>query len=470
MPTLQDIYNQRPDLQKLYDTSGNAIDASNSRVRGIPNLQSWWDRYGSAEHPGVSLTPNNNAPLSSTGLNSSGQTMEQANDPANWDMSKNANAYTKGTYDPKNLGSGVVVNDPNKSAYDNAFAVLQESQAPVDENAIRQKYLDAVQSEIDSLNAVYAQKRAEVARVGEGKLGSVRSGSVFAGMAGTPAGEAFTSNQLDENQKDLSAVDQEKSAAIAQVLSGARRDAQLEIATKQSARTSGASAILSEITNRTTRQQDLINKNAKSLLGLKAKMGGASPSEALFSEVAKTLGVDVSALKTAYDEQDKALKAEEAKLKADQLKNNTTLNPGQSVYDENGKLLYTAPDKPAEVKHSTAYVEWQDAVNSGYKGNFNDYQNMDANRKRSITVNSSSGPTSGPIKFTQDQKNRSKALGISSFPAETQNVILNSLTSGEQDNFIRDWKAQQKKLGMSIDPANYIEEWAATQDNSSSLF
>mgnify|MGYP001560576588 CR=1 FL=1 len=41
--------------------------------------------------------------------------------------------------------------------------------------------------------------------------------------------------------------------------------------------------------------------------------------------------------------------------------------------------------KPEEQKHSPAYVEWQDVVSGGYKGSFNEYQTLDANRKRSIS-------------------------------------------------------------------------------------
>lgn len=47
--------------------------------------------------------------------------------------------------------------------------------------------------------------------------------------------------------------------------------------------------------------------------------------------------------------------------------------------------------KPAE--HSPAYKEWQDAVASGYKGDFNAYQNEDANRKRP-TINIHTGEKS----------------------------------------------------------------------------
>ena len=48
-----------------------------------------------------------------------------------------------------------------------------------------------------------------------------------------------------------------------------------------------------------------------------------------------------------------------------------------------------------DVKHSPAYYEWQDAVNSGYKGDLNQYMTEDANRKRSVTNINASGLTPG---------------------------------------------------------------------------
>jgi hypothetical protein len=53
-----------------------------------------------------------------------------------------------------------------------------------------------------------------------------------------------------------------------------------------------------------------------------------------------------------------------------------------------------------EEKHSPAYIEFQDAVNSGYKGSFLDYQNEDANRKRSIAAAGVSGLTPSQINTT----------------------------------------------------------------------
>ncbi len=53
--TLQQIRNQRSDLQSLYDENGNAVNPSDPKVAGIPTLQDWWNQYGKSEYPDVSI-------------------------------------------------------------------------------------------------------------------------------------------------------------------------------------------------------------------------------------------------------------------------------------------------------------------------------------------------------------------------------------------------------------------------------
>ncbi len=64
-----------------------------------------------------------------------------------------------------------------------------------------------------------------------------------------------------------------------------------------------------------------------------------------------------------------------------------TLSHEQAVMDQNLMLkAFDLAQKQTEAdnKHSPAYVEYQDAVSSGYKGSFVQYQNEDANRKLAI--------------------------------------------------------------------------------------
>jgi hypothetical protein len=67
------------------------------------------------------------------------------------------------------------------------------------------------------------------------------------------------------------------------------------------------------------------------------------------------------------------------------------VNPGNALVDpQTGKVVYSAPAK--EPEKPAAAKEYEYAVSQGFKGTFNDYQNTDANRRRSVvTVNSGAG-------------------------------------------------------------------------------
>lgn len=60
----------------------------------------------------------------------------------------------------------------------------------------------------------------------------------------------------------------------------------------------------------------------------------------------------------------------------------------QNALDSLTKLTSLAKDAGifgVEEKHSPIYYEWKDAQASGYKGTLNEYANMDANRRKSVT-------------------------------------------------------------------------------------
>lgn len=58
--TMQDILNQRSDLQKYYNPDGTAKDASAPQIKGMPTIQDWWKQYGQKEYPGVTLSSTTN--------------------------------------------------------------------------------------------------------------------------------------------------------------------------------------------------------------------------------------------------------------------------------------------------------------------------------------------------------------------------------------------------------------------------
>lgn len=78
-----------------------------------------------------------------------------------------------------------------------------------------------------------------------------------------------------------------------------------------------------------------------------------------------------------------------APLKAKKKVEPMAVGPDQTVIDKNNPNaapLYVGPGKPEKPEHSAIYKEWQDYKSTGGTLDFNAYQNMDANRKRPLSV------------------------------------------------------------------------------------
>lgn len=67
------------------------------------------------------------------------------------------------------------------------------------------------------------------------------------------------------------------------------------------------------------------------------------------------------------------------------------LSAGQTRFTLNPKTRKYEEVATGAAKHSSAYTEWQDAVTNGYTGSFNEYQNVDANRKIPLPKITSAG-------------------------------------------------------------------------------
>lgn len=80
------------------------------------------------------------------------------------------------------------------------------------------------------------------------------------------------------------------------------------------------------------------------------------------------------------------------------------------------------------------------------------------------TVGKGIADDESPIRLTQDEKNRAIALGIGDWSIEAQNAVLNGLTPTQQTQFLNDFNAEQEKATQSLDPIEFIQEWALRQD------
>jgi hypothetical protein len=120
-----------------------------------------------------------------------------------------------------------------------------------------------------------------------------------------------------------------------------------------------------------------------------------------------------------------------------------SISQGSGVLNKQTGEVKPGIEKPAE--HSAIYKEWQDAVSTGYKGTFEQYQNEDANRKKP-SINVTAGGSSDDPKLIAhaiakgDQPPDFTGLYRMTGPVRAELARQGyDLTKAEQD-----WKATQK--------------------------
>lgn len=231
---------------------------------------------------------------------------------------------------------------------DDAYAdyenILKLQNQPVDENDIRAKTMERFQAEIDALNQVYAEKKAEERVRGEGRLGSSAAIQARRGLLGSDFGGAQTEKVSDYNQSIQDSIDAEKASKISSILSTVRKDASDEIAAKTAARKAGAQEYITYLAGAAERKTARVSDTVKNVL-----LNQIEADDNLFKELATMLGVSTQVVKAQYEEQKAA--------QAGEVEKPVVVAPGSSIFDPvTGKFIGTAPDKPADNKPITAEV------------------------------------------------------------------------------------------------------------------
>lgn len=279
------------------------------------------------------------------------------------------------------------VGDIYGSDYDKALAeqaaYSKSLTMPVDENKIRSDKMAQFQAEIDALNRYYAETKSQ-RLAAEAKLAASRTGQQGAiqarrGLAGSDFGYAATAKTEEFNRASSQGIsdqlDAERSAKVSSILGQARSSADKEIELKNAARQAGYTQYINTLKTTEERRDQNLKQAVAGFIN-----GSLEPTDEDYSALAGTLKLDAAKVKNAYLEAKKL--ADEATRKAAE-NNGVSVSPGSSYVDKvTGKVIYSAP---AEEKHSAIYNEFVDYQKSGGKLNFNDYQTMDANRKRAIT-------------------------------------------------------------------------------------
>jgi len=219
------------------------------------------------------------------------------------------------------------------------------SDSVVDEEAIRLATEKRFQAEIDSLNRIYAEKKNAERLKGRGRIGTDTAIQSRRGLIGSTFGESQTNVIEDKNLQAEGAVDDELNFELSQVRAKIRKDASDEVLAKRKAKAEGSDNYLLYLSEQSAKATNKVKNAAKEILARVNKVGGTVDwNNPELIKLAEELKIPISKLKSEYEAEEDAQKSATAEAA---FKNRTKLSPGESIYDESGKLLYTAPDKPA---------------------------------------------------------------------------------------------------------------------------
>lgn len=234
----------------------------------------------------------------------------------------------------------------------------------LDEEAIRKATRDRFQAQIDAVNQMYNQKKAEARVQGTARQGTTNAINARSGLLGSDFGAANTATTEQYNNDILNSIDSEMNAKIAAILTESDKDATSAIAEKRAAIEQGATKYLEYLGTSEAKKKAAANSLAKTLLAqgidpsqlTKEQLDKISNNYGLTSDQFASLYTDA---KTTSDEtkakNDKLIaEADKAKAAANQFE----LSDGQQKYvfdpkTGEAKLVASNAKEFAPNKYST---------------------------------------------------------------------------------------------------------------------
>lgn len=245
------------------------------------------------------------------------------------------------TATPSSVGLSSYV--PQQSADQQAIDAAQKAElarlaaqaTPESESERRARITSGFQSEIDALNAVYAQQKQEAIQRGMGRLGSDAAVQARRGLIGSTFGAGQTSNIESANTADVQAVEAEKARAMAGVFARIQSAVSQDAKDKQTAQATSAAANLEYLKSVPERKAKIADETIKALIA-----GMASPTEKDINDIAAQIGIDPAIFKKDYITAAQAKVAElqkqqqsDAQAKAALMKINADISKPQDVGD-----------------------------------------------------------------------------------------------------------------------------------------
>ena len=269
-------------------------------------------------------------------------------------------------------------NSDLESRYSFQGQMYKDMMNPVDENKIRSDTQARFQAEIDALNRIYAEKKAQERIAGQGRLGQATAVNARRGLIGNDFGIANINTVETQNRQVQDAIDSELGLKLSGIYSKISQDVKSEAEAKLAARQQGAQQYIEFLKGASQRKEDRVNGTIANILG-----NNVEPDESMFSSIASQLGTtkeDIKAkyalAKVAYEKKvaEEAVKPVQVsagaalvdpttgkiiyqgETKQDSLRP-VNLSPGETLVDPStGKVIFTAPQKPTDNKPITQVV------------------------------------------------------------------------------------------------------------------
>lgn len=211
----------------------------------------------------------------------------------------------------------------------------------VSREQIMRDALRQFQGEIDATNSVFADKLKQTQLAGLDRLGMSRAENFNAGAVNSSFGNAALERVNAYNRDAEGAINNEKLALISQIESAAREAGDRYYQEKKAAKEAGLESYMRSLTNAQAAKQAISNDIANNMLMSNVGIEQLSPDK--LASIAKSAGVSVQSIKSAYEEAKKLAEAEQLAAEQEAAKaereSQFDLSKGQSRYDQYGNLL-----------------------------------------------------------------------------------------------------------------------------------
>lgn len=230
----------------------------------------------------------------------------------------------------------------------------------ISQSDFKSKALAEMQAQIDSTNALYANKLAESKRLGGNLLGQTGAIQARRGLLGSDFGTAQTQDVVQKNQAVYDSVEQERLAAINDIMSKAEQASTTRFAEARAAAEGGLKARIEYLKGKQEQAKSGATEAANLLVSKGLDISKVSPAE--LDQIASGYGTSKKAIEAAMASLAYASTQEENKRKQDiedalAKKGIETISEGTSGYRYNpstGKYELVASKAKTYAPSTTA--------------------------------------------------------------------------------------------------------------------